>query len=119
MAGAYGRVFTGARFQTVSDEKAQQALQNTLAALDRLESELGENQYLVGERFTVADLTAAALFYPLVLPPEGPVQMEIPKRLSDLRDSLATRRGFQWAKEMFARHRAKGAARARAQALSS
>jgi glutathione S-transferase len=119
MAGAYGRMFTGARFQTISDDKAQQALQHTLAALDRLESELGENQYLVGERFTVADLTAAALFYPLVLPPEGPVQMEIPATLSELRDSLATRRGFQWAGEMFSCHRAKGASRAGAQAPSS
>ena len=111
MAGAYGRMFTGARFQTVSDDKAQQALQNTLAALDRLESELGENQYLVGERFTVADLTAAALFYPIVLPPEGPVEMEIPPALSELRDSLAERRGYIWVNEMFARHRAKGASR--------
>ena len=42
------------------------------AALDRLESELGVSEYLVGEEFTVADLTAASLFYPLVLPPEGP-----------------------------------------------
>jgi glutathione S-transferase len=111
VAGAYARMFTGARFQAISDDKAQEALQTTLAALDRLESELGENRYLVGERFTVADLTAAALFYPLVLPPEGPVHMEIPPTLSKLRDSLAERRGFQWVNEMFARHRNKGASR--------
>jgi glutathione S-transferase len=111
-AGAYARVFTGARFQAVSDDKAHQARQNTIAALDRLELELGENQYLVAERFTVADLTAAALFYPLVLPPEGPVQMDVPQQMAELRDSLAERRGFQWVTEMFARHRAKGASRA-------
>jgi glutathione S-transferase len=109
MAGAYARVFTGARFQAISDEKAQASLNATLGALDRLEEELGEHQYLVGERFTVADLTAAALFYPLVLPPEGPVRMEIPQSFSELRDSLAARRGFQWVGEMFARHRSKGA----------
>jgi glutathione S-transferase len=111
MAGTYARMFTGARFQAISHDKADRALQATLAALDRLESELGENQYLVGERFTVADLTAAALFYPLVLPPEGPVRMDIPQALSELRDSLAERRGFQWLGEMFARHRSKGASR--------
>jgi glutathione S-transferase len=111
MAGTYARIFTGTRFQTISEDKAQQALQKTLAALDRLESELGENRYLVGERFTVADLTAAALFYPLVLPPEGPVRMDTPEKISALRDSLAERRGFQWVNEMFARHRRKGASR--------
>jgi glutathione S-transferase len=111
VAGAYARLFTGARFQAVSDDKAQEARQNTVAALDRLESELGENEYLVGEHFTVADLTAAALFYPLVLPPEGPVSMEVPGEVSELRDSLAERRGYQWVTEMFAHHRAKGASR--------
>jgi glutathione S-transferase len=109
MAGAYARVFTGARFQTVSDRKAQEALHKTLAALGRLESELGGNHYLVGERFTVADLTAAALFYPLALPPEGPLRMDAPRAVSELRESLAERRGFQWVGEMFARHRSKGA----------
>jgi glutathione S-transferase len=111
MAGAYARAFTGTRFQAISDDKAQVALQATLAALDRLEAELGENGYLVGERFTVADLTAAALFYPLVLPPEGPVRMDVPQPVSELRDSLAERRGFRWVTEMFARHRNKGASR--------
>ncbi|HET6866321.1 MAG TPA: glutathione binding-like protein, partial [Solirubrobacteraceae bacterium] len=112
VAGAYARVFTGARFQAVSDRKAHEAFEATLSALDRLESELGENEYLIGDRFTVADLTAAALFYPLVLPPEGPVSMEVPGPVSELRDSLAGRRGYQWVTEMFARHRAKGASRA-------
>jgi len=105
IAGAYARVFTGARFQAVSDDRAQAALQDTVAALDRLESELGQNQYLVGGRFTVADLTAAALFYPLVLPPEGPVSMDVPPPVSDVREELAGRRGFRWVTEMFARHR--------------
>jgi glutathione S-transferase len=111
VAGAYARVFTAARFQAVSNHRSQEALEHTIGALDRLESELGENQYLVGERFTVADLTAAALFYPLVLPPEGPVSMEVPGEVSELRDSLAARRGFQWVGEMFARHRHKDASR--------
>ena len=46
--------------------------EKVLAAMDRLDAELGDKEYLVGDRFTVADLTAASLFYPLVLPPEGP-----------------------------------------------
>ncbi|MBV9605094.1 MAG: glutathione S-transferase family protein [Solirubrobacterales bacterium] len=112
LAGAYARAFTGTRFQTVSDDKAARAREEMLAALDRLESELGDNQYLVGERFTVADLTAASLFYPLVLPSEGPLHLEPPPEVAQLRDELAGRRGYRWVNEMFARHRDKGAARA-------
>ena len=36
------------------------------------------NEYLVGDSFSVADLTAAALFFPLVLPDEGPVPTDEP-----------------------------------------
>ncbi len=114
LAGAFARAYTGTRFQTVSDSRAEEARAATLRALDRLESELGESEYLVGERFTVADLTAASLFYPLVMPPEGPLQLEPPAAVADVRDSLASRRGYQWVSEMFARHRARGAARTRA-----
>lgn len=106
MAGAYGRAFTGLRYQTTSDRHAGEALYGVNEALSRLESELGDRQYLVGDRFTVADLTAASLFYPLMLPAEGPLQLEPPRGLAELRDSLADRRGYQWVNEMFARHRA-------------
>jgi glutathione S-transferase len=104
-AGAYGRAYSGARFQTVSDTRADEAGQQTLAAFDRLESELGGNEYLVDGRFTAADLTAAAMFSLVVLPPEGPLDIEPPPRIAALRDSTAHRRGYQWVLEMFARHR--------------
>jgi glutathione S-transferase len=111
LAGTYARAFTAARFQTVSAKRADEARDEMLAALDRLESELGEGQYLVGERFSVADLTAASLFYPLVLPPEGPLNLAPPQTVAELRDSLAGRRGYQWVNETYARHRHKGASR--------
>lgn len=43
--------------------------------LDRVESERGGRPYLVGDRFSLADLTAAALLFPLVLPPELPFEI--------------------------------------------
>jgi glutathione S-transferase len=76
-----------------------------MAALDRLEQELDGREYLVGERFTVADLTAASLFYPLVLPPEGPRLPEPPEPLERFRAPLEGRRGFRWVEEIFHRHR--------------
>lgn len=114
LAGAYGRAFTGARFQAVSERRAGEALQQTLAALAHLEAELGAGEYLVGGRFTVADLTAAALFYPLVLPPGGPLHLDPPAPLAGIRDSLASRRGYHWVQTMFARHRRNSASRAAA-----
>lgn len=111
IAGAYARAFTGLRFRTVSDDRADEALAKVLAALDRIEAELSENQYLIGDRFTVADLTAAALFYPLVLPPEGPLQMDPPAGVAEVRSAIESRRGYRYVEEMFARHRARGAGR--------
>src|SRR5262249_40022559 len=112
MAGAYARVYTALRFKTASDEAAEEAFSKVLAAFDRIESELADGQYLVGDRFTVADLTAAALFYPIVLPPEGPSQRDRPPAVADARASLEHRRGYHYVQEMYARHRARGAARA-------
>lgn len=110
MTVAYARAFTGVRFGAASERRADGALEKVLAALDHLESELGDNEYLVGERFTVADLTAAALFFPLVLPPEGPVQLVFPPPVANVREQLHDRRGFQWVREMFRRHRRRAAA---------
>jgi glutathione S-transferase len=81
------------------------------AAVDRLESELDDGEYLVGDRFSVADLTAAALFYPLVRPPEAPQNLPpYPESLSRYFDSLASRPGPQWVEAMFHRHRGTSAA---------
>jgi len=77
------------------------------AALDRIEAELQPSGYLVGDRFTVADLTAAALLSPVVMPAEFPYPLltPLPPSAARLRDSLAGRRAFQWAGEMYRRHR--------------
>jgi len=105
MAGAYARAFTALRFGAASDRRADEARERILIALDELESRLGGNEYLVGERFSVADLTAASLFYPLVLPPEGP-QTGIPAdAFEELTGPLGDRRGLRWVREMFRRHR--------------
>ncbi|HEX5761798.1 MAG TPA: glutathione S-transferase family protein [Solirubrobacterales bacterium] len=104
---AYARVFTALRFRASDTERAETARAKVLAALDRLEAELGEGEYLVGDGFTVADLTAASLFHPLVLPEEGPLPSDQPSAagLERFREPLKERRGFRWVAEMFRRHR--------------
>ena len=47
------------------------------------------SEYLVGDSFSVADLTAASLFYPLVLPDEGPVPNDEPTPPAGLEDFRA------------------------------
>jgi glutathione S-transferase len=77
------------------------------AAFDRVERELQPSGYLVGDRFSVADLTAAALLSPLVIPPEFPYALPgpLPKPLATYRESVSGRRGYQWVLEMYRRHR--------------
>ena len=87
--------------------RAQQG--NPAAALDRIESERNGRDYLVGESFTVADLTASALLYPMVWPPEFPYELPEPRRwefLEPIRDHPA----LEWIREMWGRHRGTSAA---------
>ncbi|MFL5823296.1 MAG: glutathione S-transferase family protein [Solirubrobacteraceae bacterium] len=97
---------TGLRYRARSDDASEAARMKVIAAIDRLEAELGANDYLVGDGFSVADLTAAALLYPLVLPSEAYVTIErMPAPVEQLRARLRKRRGYRWVQEMFRRHR--------------
>lgn len=85
---------------------AEKALVKIRAAMDRLESELGASSYFVGDSFSVADLTAAALFTPILAPPERPYSpTNMPPALADLRSELEARPGGRWVHQMYARHR--------------
>jgi glutathione S-transferase len=105
----YARAYTGLRFGAGSAEAAERSRTKILAALDRLDAELERSggDYLVGEGFSVADLTAASLFYPLVGPPQAPLPPDqpMPERFEEFREPLKQRPGFQWVAEMFRRHR--------------
>jgi glutathione S-transferase len=109
LVGLYARTYTSLRFGVRDGGAAQLAREKIVAALDRIDAELdaSEGEYLVGESFSVADLTAAALLYPIVTPPEGPLSpdLPIPPAFERFRDSIRDRRGFKWVEEMFRRHR--------------
>ena len=73
----------------------------------RLRSEVGPSGYLCADRFTVADLTLAALVAPAVAPEQFPYpqpQRGHP-RLEPLRDALADAGILDFCHEMYARHR--------------
>jgi glutathione S-transferase len=80
------------------------------AALTRLEAELQPSGYLVGDAFSVADLTAAALLVPLLHPDEFPYRLPpLVPALASWRAMVADRPGFRWAVEMYRRHRGRSA----------
>jgi glutathione S-transferase len=99
--------FARARYRVASEASADLARAKILAAFDRLEAELhaGPGDYLVGDRFTVADLTAASLFAPVVGPPEGPASPGRPPSYEDFCRPLRERPGFEWVEQTFSRHR--------------
>ncbi len=92
-------------------EAARRGRAATVSALDLIESEL-EGDYLIGDRFSVADLTAASLLFPLVAPPQFPYWLppEWPEEWEEFRRSLAGRSGYRWVGEIYARHRGGSAA---------
>lgn len=103
---AYARALIGLRYNARSEEAAETAREKVIAAFDRLKDELDTRDYLVGESFSVADLTAAALLYPLVLPAEAHVTIDrMPEPVERLRAQLRERQGYRWVEEMFRRHR--------------
>lgn len=109
VVGAYARAYTSIRWNADSSEDAERARAGIIAAFGKLEAELekGDGEFLVGESLSVADVTAASLFYPLVVPPEGPLDPSLPRppALERFRESLSGRRGYRWVEEMFRRHR--------------
>jgi glutathione S-transferase len=76
---------------------------------DRLASEIGPSGYLVGDRFGVADLTAAAVMTAVLRPPEFPypIPEPWPPALAELRASVADHAASKWVRDIYARHRGK------------
>jgi glutathione S-transferase len=76
----------------INDESAAASLDTVLAAVEQLNRQRGDGRFLVGDRFTRADLAAAALLAPLHQP-EGygiPWPEHPPQQLEDLtRDLVA------------------------------
>jgi len=102
------RVAMRRRFQ-ISPEAAANSRAKVVAAIDRLERELSPSGYLVEDSFTVADLTAAALLYPVARPAGFPYAMvaveDLPASWREFLDALAQRPGGRWVAEIYRQHR--------------
>lgn len=89
--------------------EADQATVN--AALDRIEQERQGRDYLVGDSFTVADLTAAAMLSALIRPPglQYRQTVELPPYIEDYRARLMAHPASQWAARIYQHHRGSSA----------
>lgn len=91
----------------ITDESAARDNAKTARALDRVAAATAATGYLVGETFTVADLTAAALLFPLSFPPE--LSFSTPDRPSAAFDGWKSRwaghEGVKWMEGVYRQHR--------------
>jgi glutathione S-transferase len=101
----FAKAFLDVRYSTGNEAGVEEGRRRLVEGLDRLEAELDGAEFLVGRRFTIADLTAAALFYPLVLPPEGPWTPVRTAAFEEFQASLRDRPGYRWIEDTFRRHR--------------
>jgi glutathione S-transferase len=102
VAGAFTR-----RYYDVDGATVTRAWERIAAALERFKAELQPSGYLVGDAFSVADLTFAALIGTAVQPEGYPYPAYDPRYrgLPDLRALLAEHGALEWIEAMYARHR--------------
>lgn len=95
----------------ISDARLEQDRATVAAALDRIEQQRQGRAYLVGDGFSVADLTAAALMAPVLQPPEiqYPLAVELPGYLREYRDAVRRHPAMQWAAGIYRQHRGRSA----------
>jgi glutathione S-transferase len=91
----------------ISDSRLEADQATVAAALDRIEQERQGRAYLVGDAFTVADLTAASMLSPLAQPPEiqYPLRVELPLYLQEYRVALLRHPAAQWTLGIYRQHR--------------
>lgn len=76
-------------------------------AFDVIERRTGDGRHLVGERLTIADVTAAALLAPLATPDEHPVYASAPYRagIAELVAPWRERPALAWVRDLYREHR--------------
>jgi len=91
----------------ISEARLDQDHATVADALDRIEGERRGRAYLVGDTFTVADLTAAALLGPALQAPQiqYPLQVELPDYIKAYQADVLKHPAAQWALGIYAKHR--------------
>ncbi|MDQ3933688.1 MAG: glutathione S-transferase N-terminal domain-containing protein [Actinomycetota bacterium] len=89
----------------------EHAFRTVRAVGERFQAEVGPDGYLVGDAFTIADLTLASLVSPVVAPEQFPYPQ--PQRghplVAPVVEAIAESGMADWARSMYARHRGESA----------
>jgi glutathione S-transferase len=95
------------QFMNINAQSAREAERRLLLAFDRLDDTLERAPFLVGNRFSRADLTACALLWPLCRPGESASAVDalLCPTVGALRKQLQHRRYYQWVLERYQEHR--------------
>lgn len=91
----------------IDDAGAAVSRSKVAGALDRIESERDGGDHLVGDRFSVADLTAASLLAPIIVPPEFPYSYPepFPEAFEAMRKTFLSHPSCTWALGVYRAHR--------------
>lgn len=92
-------------FMKINSESAVTAKKQLLNAVDRLHEHYKHNQFLVGDQFSRADLTAAALLAPLSMQPKYGLDWptDIPAELKRLMDEFSEK--TEWVGRFYSEYR--------------
>lgn len=103
---AYSKLRTKMRyFMKINDDTAKSSLVGLNLAIDKLNQHYQQNEFLVGQQFTRADLSAAALVAPLIMPDQYGLQWPktIPDKLQKLMQTFEGRLG--WVERLYKDYR--------------
>ena len=90
----------------INTNSAQQARATIEVGLQKLEHHLQSRSYLVGDQFTRADLSVAALISPLALPPQLAYnRLPAHPAMVELRKHFAGSPVIQWVNDIYQTHR--------------
>lgn len=91
----------------IDEHGYQKSLARLNTVLSKLDSLITPSGYLVGDRFTVADLTAAALLAPIVQPQNSfyALPTQTPDAFKAFNESYRQRPFFGWVEEIYRKHR--------------
>lgn len=92
----------------ITRRRAELARQRIGEVIDWLESQLASDRtYLVGQNFTVADITAASLLAPIACPKQHPVYGDPAYQagMASAIDPWRNRRALQWVRDTYDAHR--------------
>jgi glutathione S-transferase len=109
-SGPVFRVLVRGRY-SVTGSKASDSLAKVREALREIERRLDGRDHLVGESFSVADLTAAALVGPALRPPQLPYGVSrepLPPSLEELSSEFRATPAGQWMLRTYERYRKPG-----------